>query len=259
MRVTISFFLLLVVLACGAATAQVSPSGLIADWRMDGDGVLLPDHSGTGNHAVISGEAVLTLDKDMGPVLYVFGASGGATVPHHASLEPAVGTIQAWVNLDRLTNADIISKSTLRLMRSGRDAGVSVYGLRVDRTGAPTGFIANDDGRDIWTFLTVHAHRLVPGAWYLLTMRWDGERFSIFVNGDFMRAGRYDPIPEIGLSYYEGSPFYIAYPTRWSGASEDHFEGKIGRVRVYDRALSDEEIEAGYQAEAPAARFNWPH
>lgn len=221
-------------------------AGLSGWWLLDeGGGTLAADSSGVGNHGSLVGAVAFTPNAVLGSALDFTGPNGGVIVAHSPSLEPVKGTIEAWVKVAQLHNADIVMKTTDLLVRTHISGGFSVYGLRITHDGRAVGFIANDDPTTPgapWRSAVSPPNLLIPGQWHHLAMRWDGSTVDIFVDGALQGATAYDPVPGTGLSYHGASKFGLGVATAGGG----EFIGQLDDVRFYGRARRQVEILTDY-------------
>ena len=87
--------------------------------------------------------------------------------------------------------------------------------------------------------------QLTPGQWYHIVGRYDSAsgRMSVFVNGIEYGVATHATKPKIVVN---NAPFYIG--NRGTG---NYMKGMLDEVRLYNRALSDEEIASRYAATLP--------
>lgn len=86
---------------------------------------------------------------------------------------------------------------------------------------------------------------IATGNLYHVTMTWDGTTPKIYINGQINATGSsYTTVPVSGF------PFHIG---RYHDAAGRAFDGQIGDVRYYNRALSAAEVWAQWN---PATRWN---
>jgi hypothetical protein len=88
---------------------------------------------------------------------------------------------------------------------------------------------------------------LLPNQWYFVTMTFDGQTKKLFLNGTQITSlDSGSPNSQSGIYYAPGRAILI-------GADEseapvgDRFRGMIDDVRIYDRALSEEEVQRVFQ------------
>jgi hypothetical protein len=199
----------------------------------------------------------------VGCALDVSGSEPGNAhlkVEYSPSLEPAMGTIEAWVKVDHMQNADIVRKTTDQWLRTGATGSFSVYGLRIAIDGSVRALVGNDDSSgDHWTFASSAPGLVTVDTWHHLAMRWDGATLALFVDGVLRDEVAYDPVPGYGLSYHGATRFHLAVGTRWWGPDETYvpgtdppsnkeYVGLIDDVRVYDGGLGDSDIRADYSS-----------
>ena len=103
------------------------------------------------------------------------------------------------------------------------------------------------------------ATRIEKGRWYMLAYTFDGAALRVYVDGRLDANGNYNPFYYDGPIYdggEDGADFTVAlrrvpkWPSYPEGVPENAagFDGRIGGLAVYDRALTGQEIEGLYQA-----------
>lgn len=103
------------------------------------------------------------------------------------------------------------------------------------------------------------ATRIEKDRWYMLAYTFDGEAIRVYVDGRLDANGNYNPFLYDGTIHDggpDGADFTVAHrdhprwPTYPEGMPEykEGFDGKLGGLAVYDRALTPEEIAGLYQA-----------
>ncbi len=195
-------------------------TGLVGYWSMDQEsGNQVRDQSDSGHDGQLVG----------GPI-WSEGHSGNALLfdgrQSHVSVEPAAGlnklnqlTLSGWVKLAPAScPCSIFDKS---------ESEYDGFGMSVDASGRVR-VTLND------TFLT--SNRLVAdGRWRHLVAVYDGQDLKLFVDGtedrwDWMNAGGLETL----------SPLKIGAPR---SGRKGYLTGSLDELRIYDRPLSDEEIE----------------
>jgi hypothetical protein len=191
-------------------------AGLVAAYSFDeGEGPRVSDASGNGNAGYIA-NAVWSEGR-FGSALE-FRGKGWVTI-RATQLLDATGeiTLQAWVYPTQRQTAwrDVITKQN--------SGGGDAFSLPAASAAAPP--------TDGW--VVKEKIKLAPGRWSHLATTFDGRVQRLYVNGALV-ASRPQPrkqTTESGALHIGGSPI-------WG----DRFKGKIDEVRVYNRALTAEEI-----------------
>ncbi len=203
------------------------PAGMLAEWNFDeGKGEVARDSSGNERDAKIIGASwvkqgdgyALSLDGVDDYVELDKGQPLGLTGPV---------TIEAWV----------------RPMRKGLrqpwllGVGMRSYGLTYYNT--EVHWYVGHGSVSNWLDATAK-----PGEWNHVVATFDGKRMSLWINGR-LAASRQSVVQ----SYEPAGRFHMGTKGRPDLA---HFNGMLDKVRVYNRALSEEEVVAHIKEEAAA-------
>lgn len=198
--------------------AVVSTSGSVRDsFGRRGD---IPATDGSG-----------TTTADRG--LHLDGSSGFAETPKPVIDVRASYTVSAWVRLDT---------GTVRTMAiaSQDDSLVSPFYLAYGADGV------NDWSMRVYSCPTSSTCtwskarstvKPVPGAWTYVTGRYDAQAktLALYVNGVLQSS-----VPAVAASTYN-RPLQFGRDS-WSGNQVDYFDGSIDEAKVWQRALTDQEI-----------------
>jgi hypothetical protein len=195
-------------------------NGLVGLWSFNGsdmDGNTAIDRSSGGNNGTITG-ATKTIGK-VGQALSFNGSGDSITVPYSASLDISGDhTISAWVYL---TNSNPTGQTIF--VKNSNYAFWFEYGGTLR--------FSDDSSHYIQTVQSTWS----AGQWYHFAGVFD-DSFSaskIYVNGvsvSVTQSG--DWSPTLGLDSYIGSMY----------GSGDYINGRIDEVRIYNRALSAQEV-----------------
>ncbi len=82
--------------------------------------------------------------------------------------------------------------------------------------------------------------QIYPDAWYMITMQHNNGRLRVFINGSLSREAS---TPNPTVKSCTTAPFYLGM---WWLEDTRHFAGKVDELRIYTRALSDNEIKYLY-------------
>lgn len=216
-------FLAIFAFAIGQGQAQSSlDSALIAHYPFNSNAL---DASGNDHHGVVNG-ATLTDDR-FGQAFSAYYFDG---VDDVIKLDSLTGTLQdftvsAWVQVASLTNqsddfAQVFRRPYMAIKRSTGKVGVNTSGIN------------NVNGDSYYYSNSV----IQPGQWVLITSTYDQTfgRYAIYLNGqlDMAMSNKFGS-GELLMIEIGGEPLY---------ASGRYFNGKLDDIRIYERALADQEI-----------------
>ena len=216
-------------------TAPTAPSGLVAAYGFEEtSGTTVSDSSGRGNTGtMINGPTRIATGKN-GRAISFDGVNDFVSVPDAASLDLTTGmTLEAWVYptaLGSLWRTAVLKEAP----------SFFVYGLYANEgAGRPSGHVVIAG-----TDLDVRgAQNAVPlNAWTHLAATYDGTTLRLYVAGLQVatRAVTGSMANSTGLLKIGGNAI-------WS----EWFAGRIDDVRVYNRALTQAEIQADLNRPAP--------
>jgi hypothetical protein len=234
------FILLLVVALLTQFTVQaqvpsyVPTNGLVGWWPFNGNA---NDESGNGNNGTVFG-AALTTDRDgnLNSAFSFDGVNDWINVNNSNSLNPPSQiTISAWIN----TYAYNISSASM-VVNKGWDQGNGHYDILVLTSTKKSRFVI---GRDLY----VESNSIINlNQWTFITVSINNLTMKIYVNGILENTvlqsnnnsfgTNTDPL-YIGKHDYNNAPYY--------------FKGKIDDIGIWNRALTQSEITALYQATIP--------
>lgn len=199
--------------------------GLIGHWELEE----LPakdstananDMSTTGDPQTTTGQVGGAIDFDTDDFLSVSKDFYGGT---------SQGSLAAWFKTSTssvfhgiaASNSDLNSEAGGIVLRITNDDVVSVLvnggdGARIDNTGGTT---------------------VTDGSWYHLAATYDGSIVRLYLNGSEVENSAYS------TTITGMTPFFIG-KYRWEDTGDDFDDpGQVDDVRVYDRALSQTEIQ----------------
>lgn len=202
----------------------VYPYGLVGYWRFDeGTDIIAFDSSGNNkNGTLVNGP--LWIDGKYGKALKFDGIDDYVAIPDLYNSSPSSLTVSAWVNLSLFASGPIIHHC-----RNGEftmeNPMSEVVGFGVKLT--------NNEWYVIRGTATANAWHCVTGTWI------KGNLIKLYVDGVLINQ--------------TSVPDYYLFNASWEAAAigsrygwHAFFNGTIDDVRVYERALSAEEIKAYY-------------
>jgi len=198
------------------------PDGLIAYYPFNGNA---NDESGNENDGTVNG-ATLTIDR-FGEVSSAYRFDGNdAIFANPLNIEREYSLI-AWVNIGNLPNNNlgfiVIEES---------QSGSANFNLDIRINEAPSTLFRNIGSN---TFQTVGSP-LSQNQWSLIVATYDGNFLRVFANGILLAEN------EVGQQNLRGNATSLGIGDDASGGNPA-FIGNIDDVRIYNRALSPEEIQ----------------
>ncbi|MHC4505003.1 MAG: LamG domain-containing protein, partial [Planctomycetota bacterium] len=216
--------------APGAAPTK----GLIGHWKFDdGGGTVARDSSGKDNHGAVHGGAKWTQGK-RGGALEFDGTDDYVAIANEANFDITGNiTVAAWIKVASFTKKwQVIITKGGRCWRLQRDGG------RRNLEWACTGLSHNGPGN-------VHGRVAVnDGRWHHVAGVYDGTETYLYVDGKVDASARTS-----GSILTNDYKVYIGDDAQGGGR---YFHGLIDDVRVYDRALSSDEIGMLVKGPRPA-------
>jgi len=205
------------------------PSGLVAAYGFEeGAGSSIADGSGNANNGTISGAGWTTAGR-FGKALTFDGLDDSVAVADAASLDMTNAlTLSAWVKPDAIMGRwqHVITKE------HGANAA---YAMKADGNFSRPDLGLNRTDSSWWYANGTSA--LTSGQWAHVTGTWDGQVMRLYINGVWVRS------TSMSGSIFTSTGVLRIGGTAALGASE-FFDGTVDEVRIYNRALSVQEIEA---------------
>jgi len=220
---------------CNSDPASCVSEGLIGYWNFDErSGTSTADLSGNGNDGMMVG-GMATTSWTTGIKPFTDGTKGGGALKFDGVDDYVSGTIPQLTS-----NAFTVSfwfywqnnPATYEHPLTLGDYDISFY---IDSTGY---FAITGDQS------TVISGALSTNKWYFVTDTFDGTAYKIYLNGG---GGQ----PAAGSLSLVNNDFYIGS----TDTPHNFFKGVIDEVRVYNRALSAEEVRYHYNKGGPVAQW----
>jgi hypothetical protein len=213
-------------------TAQVTPisSKLVAHWKFDeGHGEIAHDYVG-GNHGTLSGTTIpeWTNDGKIGKALNFSESSGYVSVANNQSLDiTGELTISAWINLATLDDG-----ANFALVDRGN---YSQYQLKVDNSRKVVASLWHNSTRRNYCY--GQGNSIGLGQWEHVAITYDGTgTVKSYLNGKKQCSHTRDD-----------GPIDAKVATLQIGkASSYYWNGFIDEVKIYNTALTQEEILQDY-------------
>ena len=234
-RVIIGVLIAIGVLAGISAGVQAqSDDGLVAEWHFDeGSGSVLKDSSGNGNDGVIYGAT--WVDGKYGKALSFDGVDDYVEVPHSTSLDITDEiTIEAWFRA-----IDVSGNPFILAHGESFDTDKFQYSLYIESGILKSWFEESDDSDN----QVKGSNTLATNKWYQgAVVRTSDGYFILYLNGKVEGSiSTNKKPPSISHSLTMG------LRTNSPNVYQDYFNGIIDEVRIYNRALTTEEIKEHYE------------
>jgi len=212
--------------------------GLVGHWTMnEGEGGVAHDLSGNDNHGTLvngptwaNGKAGEALDFD-GASDYIAISDSEATTSNLA-ITGAI-TLSAWVKLNDMTSEVIMGRGS-----GTGSAGNYGYVLMVYNGSVVLNMHSNTAVYALGSVLATDSN------WHFITATWDGTMntngVKIYIDGTLSRQGT-STISVMGQPVYQ---FRIGV----SSSSLAYVNGLIDDVRIYNRALTEDEVRLIYES-----------
>ena len=218
----------LVLFATGAACA--AEDGLVVHFNFDeGSGSTVRDVSGNHHDGTIHGAEFVALQQ--GYALQFDGEDDYVEVPDSEALRiRGAVTVEAWVNVPFNSSHSVLSKNGCMTLRQNYKLGLGQNLVQFTLVDCPE-FERAAIGPAV-----------EPNRWVHLAGSYDGKTVRVFVNGD--QAGSLESTFTVGTLK---APLYIG-ATHYGPKLIGYFTGQIDEVRVYNLALTRDQIAGHYRA-----------
>ena len=224
---------------------------LVAHWKLDGNG----DDSANGHGGTVNG-ATPTEDRfgNANGALLFDGSNDYIDVSHHADLTPANAmTISAWF---KPNSFNLGTMSWPAILKKVSDAGMSGYSMEIGQVWEGTPKVDVIVNSAAGNESTHNAYPVGIDTWYFLAGVYeydsnaDESTLTTFCGSDSQslqsRATTFDgPLMHSDANLNIGRDNYLTGSSR-------HFNGIIDDVRIYNEALTSEQVNALYTIPEPS-------
>ena len=219
---------------CSGCLAANKDTGLVLHYTFDeGSGRIVRDKSGHGNDGKIVGEAEWVKEESH-TALAFNGTNTYVECGNKPSLALAqAGTLEIWCFPHSIQGGLVTWHTGSGWGDARLVLGFINYGLVYKDL-----LVAVADGA--WGESVKEAHN--PGTWAHLVMTFDGSDITLFRNGVVLQKVQQNVQPAT-----KGVPVRIGLI---DGMGDAYFKGMVSEVRIYNRALSEDDILAHYTAGA---------
>ncbi len=217
---------------------HVSPpsSGLAGRWKFDeSGGTTASDSSGNVNNGTLTNGPTFTSAGKLAGALTLNGTTQYVSVPSASSLNLSTFTLSAWVKFSSVSTGH-----SNTMLEKATNAGNDNYFMLFSASNQLNcGFTSSG------TFYQYSvAWTPTAGNWYHVACTYDGAQIVKYVNGAQLSSNAETHTPDT----VAGSLDFGTSP--WGNLS-NYFTGTIDDARVYNRALSADEIYGLYRTSSP--------
>ena len=212
-----------------------TPPGLVGAWAFnDGAGLTAADSSGSGNPGTLQGGATWSPAGRNGGAISLNGSTGLVRVEDSASLDLTTGmTVSAWINPAASQSGwrTILQKQTDAYFLNASSGAGALRPAGGGTFGSSTPYIAGPTASPVST-------------WTHVAMTYDGVTLRLYVNGTQVTTRA-----TTGAIQTTNSPL-------WIGGNQPYgefFNGLIDDVRVYNRALTQTDIQTDMNSPVPGS------
>jgi hypothetical protein len=239
--------------SAGASASRGALQKPILDLNFDeGQGTTAFDSSGNNNHGTLisgttGGNTTTTAMWDkggkIGGAMEFDGTDDYILISDNADINPNnQWTVVAWVKLDNISGGrKIVSRGS-----SGESIDTNANtGLSVDDGNVKVDYEYGTGGTNVTRY---SASTLDTGVWYFISGVYTGGDIEVYVNGALdngLITGTPSNLPNTTSSVLTVGAF--------GGGVIDKFDGKIDEVKIYNYALSEDEIKTLYNGSAAMA------
>ena len=249
-RQSILVLAIVAILTANATTFADLETGLVANYPFNGNA---NDVSGNGHHGTISG-ATLTSDRfGNSDSAYSFnGVSDYISVPYSIDFQLPVFTFAAWVN----PTADLSSLVSSAIVCRGEDSitDLAAFSLFVIGEANPYGNGAMvlyeiDSSNKDYLYDTSYYPQVETWT-HLAATRLSNGQLNIYSNGNLL--GYWESTPAPTPDCFQDLTIGAYWSSNGISELKAYFPGAIDDVRIYNRALSDDEINDLYVVPVPS-------
>ncbi|MEO5586052.1 MAG: LamG-like jellyroll fold domain-containing protein [Flavobacteriales bacterium] len=225
---TLSSFCILYLIA-GGLHAQINlDSGLVAHWELDNNGL---DSSPNLNNGTPYGPIPVSDRFGNDSSAYQFnGTSAYVDLPTVFTTPPSAVTFSAWFKVPTTFTEG-------KLIHHGDNGEFSMYTDSNSLTVAVHLGTVLPDGW-IWT----HQKFVDNNNWHFAAGRWEfGQLLELYYDGNFASA---TTAPEVAMM--DPGPQFLSSLGKYRYSNISYYAGLLDDVRIYDRALSNAELDTLY-------------
>ena len=208
--------------------------GLVGWWPFNGNA---NDESGNGNHGTVYG-ATLTSNKsgNEGNAYFFDGQDDYIEVLNNSTLNPNVYTLSAWINPKQFSSNQ--QDEANYIIGKGNDFNSGHYSLHYKSSSLKARASIGEGSNGLFVNSTSNINL---NSWIYLTSTWDGKNLKIYFNG------KLENTVINGNKTFNSNNENLFFGTMAANSTWPYWlNGKIDDIAIYNRALTEAEIQALY-------------
>jgi len=226
-----------------ASLAVFAPTsgGLVGHWTLDGTGASATDAAGD-NDGAVRGSPRQGVAGVHGTRAYEFGPSADnyVEVPDDSALRPTGAlSFGGWYRTDSGANSQTL------VQKADRRYGDEGYAVEAQTPNSLRGHVAVGSGQATVNPWGIDTN---DGEWHHVLLSWDGAALVAYFDGEEVDRDT----SQSGDVVHSDRPLFLGYGDN-SYTTYYDMDGAIDDVRVYDRALSADDVAALYEGQTDTA------
>lgn len=209
-------------------------NGLVGYWTMNesswnGTSGEVKDSSVNSNNGTAQNGATTTSSSKYSYAGSFDGSNDYVSIPHNSGLN-SMQTVSAWIK----TNSQNTVQSIVQKKQAA--TGGQYYALYIDSNNNVTFYI---NGATAGNGASTPTNSITTGTWTFVVGTYDGSTIKTYINGQSSGT----PVSLTAGDYSNSNNFYIGIH---ASTTAQKFNGTMDEVRVYNRALSADEVTQLY-------------
>jgi hypothetical protein len=222
----------------GGVSVSSPTNGLMLFFNFTTNTTPVEDLSGNNNTGTVSGATWTASGMTNGAYSYD-GSDDRITVADSETIDPSDEiTISAWIKM----NSDNPGKS---ILGKHIDDSTRGYFAQINYYTTSLNFYVSVNNTHQGVLST---YVMTTGVWHMVTGTYDGSHVRVYIDGS-----EKDSTELSGTMDNNSEPLSVGCLSA-NGATQDFFDGLIDEVRVYNRALSADEIKGLYYYYSPSSQ-----
>ncbi|MGD8499259.1 MAG: LamG domain-containing protein, partial [Phycisphaerales bacterium] len=215
----------------------ITDPNLLGWWKLDeGSGVIVLDGSGHGNHGTIMGDPQWVIGHD-GGALEFDGSSAYVDCGNAEALNVDVFSVSFWCNIPSTQGYN-------HMVSRGSHASASAVNWGVMMHSGEQRILFESFNDTTWPGIRADT---TIGEWHHVVATYDGDTMQLYHDGALAET-----TSGAGMLLDQSRPFLIGARSD-AGTANAFFNGSIDDVRIYNKVLTQDEVEQAMQGDPTLA------